>query len=41
VQKWDRDWTDPELYEIYGLTDEEIDFVERGIRPMQSGSVVE
>lgn len=29
----DRDWTDPMLYERYGLTDEEIDFIESQVAP--------
>jgi site-specific DNA-methyltransferase (adenine-specific) len=34
VQPWDRQWTDKELYKKYGLTKEEIDYVESVIRPM-------
>jgi site-specific DNA-methyltransferase (adenine-specific) len=34
VQDWDRTWTDGELYEKYGITDEEIAFIESMIRPM-------
>jgi len=33
-QNWDRQWTDDALYEKYGLTDEEIAFVEKIVRPM-------
>lgn len=33
-QSWDRQWTDEALYEKYGLTDEEIAFVEKIVRPM-------
>lgn len=33
-QTWDRSWTDTELYAKYGLTDEEIAFVEKVVRPM-------
>lgn len=33
-QNWDRQWTDEALYEKYGLTDEEIAFVEKIVRPM-------
>ena len=33
-QTWDRQWTDEALYEKYGLTDEEIAFVEKIVRPM-------
>lgn len=34
VQVWDRRWTDAELYKKYGLSDEEIAFVEKIVRPM-------
>jgi site-specific DNA-methyltransferase (adenine-specific) len=34
IQKWDRIWTDQALYEKYELTKEEINYVERVIRPM-------
>ncbi|OGS14224.1 MAG: restriction endonuclease [Elusimicrobia bacterium RIFOXYA12_FULL_57_11] len=34
VQAWDRQWTDKALYKKYGLTKEEIDYVESVIRPM-------
>jgi len=34
VQTWDRQWTDKALYKKYGLTKEEIDYVEAVIRPM-------
>ena len=33
-QIWDRQWTDEALYEKYGLTDDEIAFVEKIVRPM-------
>lgn len=33
-QSWDRQWTDEILYEKYGLTDNEIDFIEKIVRPM-------
>jgi site-specific DNA-methyltransferase (adenine-specific) len=35
MQTWDRIWTDAELYQKYGLTQEEIDYVESVIRPME------
>ena len=28
-------WTDPNLYERYGVTQEEVDFIDSAIRPMQ------
>ena len=34
-QSWDREWTDEELYAKYGLTDEEIAFIESIVRPME------
>lgn len=35
-QTWDRTWTDADLYQKYGLTDEEIAFIESMIRPMDA-----
>jgi site-specific DNA-methyltransferase (adenine-specific) len=34
IQAWDRTWTDAQLYKKYGITKEEIAFVETVIRPM-------
>jgi site-specific DNA-methyltransferase (adenine-specific) len=34
VQTWDRAWTDKVLYKKYGLTNEEIEYIESVIRPM-------
>ncbi|AZA13885.1 Eco57I restriction-modification methylase domain-containing protein [Corynebacterium choanae] len=34
-QSWDRIWTDEELYAKYGLSDEEIAFIESIVRPME------
>jgi site-specific DNA-methyltransferase (adenine-specific) len=34
MQPWDREWTDTELYEKYGLTEAEISYIESRIRPM-------
>jgi site-specific DNA-methyltransferase (adenine-specific) len=34
MQKWDRNWTDKALYKKYGLTDEEILYIETVIRPL-------
>jgi site-specific DNA-methyltransferase (adenine-specific) len=36
VQQWDRQWTDKVLYKKYGLTVEEIDYIEAVIRPMDN-----
>lgn len=42
TQQWTKPWTDEELYEKYGLTDAEIAFVEKFVRPMDlSGTDVE
>lgn len=37
VQEWNRRWTDADLYEKYGITDEEIAFIEGIVRPMDTG----
>ncbi|QEO08763.1 Eco57I restriction-modification methylase domain-containing protein [Protaetiibacter larvae] len=34
-QSWDRIWTDAELYAKYGITDDEIAFIESVVRPME------
>jgi site-specific DNA-methyltransferase (adenine-specific) len=34
-QSWDRQWTDEMLYEKYGLSNDEIAFVEKIVRPME------
>jgi site-specific DNA-methyltransferase (adenine-specific) len=33
-QDWDREWRDADLYEKYGISDDEIEFIESIIRPM-------
>lgn len=35
VQDFSKPWTDAELYEKYGLTQDEIDFIEATIKPME------
>jgi site-specific DNA-methyltransferase (adenine-specific) len=35
IQKWDQDWTDKKLYKKYGLTADEIAFIESIVRPME------
>jgi site-specific DNA-methyltransferase (adenine-specific) len=35
LQDFTEDWTDAKLYKKYGLTQEEIDFIESMIRPME------
>ncbi len=37
LQNFSNPWTDEELYAKYGLTDEEIDFIESMIKPMELG----
>ena len=34
LQDFNEEWTDEKLYKKYGLTQEEIDFIESMIRPM-------
>jgi site-specific DNA-methyltransferase (adenine-specific) len=34
VQDWTRTWTDAALYAHYGLSEDEIDFIEKIVRPM-------
>jgi site-specific DNA-methyltransferase (adenine-specific) len=36
MQTWDRQWTDAELYAKYGMTQEEIAYIEAVIRPMEA-----
>lgn len=36
-QTWDHEWIDEELYERYGITRDEIAFIESMIRPMEVG----
>ena len=41
TQDWTKRWTDADLYAKYGLTDEEIAFIEKIVRPMDlTGDVV-
>jgi len=35
VQDWTRNWTDANLYEKYGISEREIDFIEKIVRPME------
>lgn len=37
AQTWTQVWTDEELYQKYGLSEEEIAFVEKIVRPMEVG----
>lgn len=38
TQDWTRRWTDVDLYSKYGLTDDEISFIEKIVRPMNLSS---
>ena len=37
MQAWDRTWTDAKLYKKYGITKDEIAFIDSMIRPMGEG----
>lgn len=37
TQEWTRRWTDEDLYKKYGITDDEIAFIETVVRPMDLG----
>lgn len=41
IQSWDRQWTDADLYKKYKLTNDEIEYIESVIRPMDIASGVE
>ena len=41
MQAWDREWTDKELYKKYGLTKEQVEYVESVIKPMNFGGADE
>ena len=34
TQSWDREWTDAALYQRYGISDDEVAFIESVVRPM-------
>lgn len=34
TQDWSRTWTDADLYEKYGITEKEIAFIEKVVRPL-------
>ena len=36
-QEWTKQWTDEALYKKYGITEEEIAFIETLVRPMNLG----
>ena len=35
TQEWTQTWTDADLYAKYGITDDEIAFIESVVRPME------
>lgn len=37
TQEWTKRWTDADLYAKYGISDEEIAFIEKVVRPMEAG----
>ena len=37
-QNWNQDWTDEKLYKKYGITKDEIAFINSMIRPMDEGN---
>lgn len=37
VQDWSRPWTDEDLYARYGISEDEIEFIEKVVRPMGAG----
>jgi len=37
TQEWTQTWTDEDLYKKYGITDDEIAFIEKFVRPMELG----
>lgn len=36
TQQWTQRWTDAELYQKYGITDDEIAFIEKVVRPLEA-----
>jgi site-specific DNA-methyltransferase (adenine-specific) len=41
IQKWNRQWTDKDLYEKYDLSASEIAFIEKIVRPMTADAAAE
>ena len=35
TQRWDRKWTDGDLYKKYGITASEVEFIEKVVRPLR------
>ncbi len=38
MQKWSKEWTDKDLYKKYGLSTEEVAFIEKIVRPMDDSA---
>lgn len=38
TQSWDRTWTDAELYAKYGISEADVEFIEKVVRPMDLGN---
>ena len=34
IQKWTKRWTDEDLYAKYGITESEVAFIEKVVRPL-------
>ena len=41
TQKWNKQWTDEDLYEKYGISESEIAFIEKVVRPMDFSGTTE
>lgn len=41
MQEWNRQWTDEMLYAKYGITESEVEFIEKVVRPMDLSGVSE
>ena len=41
IQEWDRTWTDDQLYKKYNLSPDQVDYIERLIKPMDTESAKE
>jgi site-specific DNA-methyltransferase (adenine-specific) len=35
IQEWTKKWTDEDLFAKYGLSDDEVEFIEKIVRPME------
>jgi site-specific DNA-methyltransferase (adenine-specific) len=39
TQEWTKLWTDADLYEKYGISESEVEFIEKFVRPMEVNGV--